>query len=131
MRQFPHAQSHIRMENVSEISLQCMENFSFLEKDLEVHFGLQCKHFFIDFIPAALHLGRILMLLIFPPGFSLQGGHGPCSLFCQCLPHGPGVFWDLFLLCVPFPRHKSCRAAAARAGSWIRLPQKLPNKTVP
>lgn len=69
MRQFPHAQSHISMKNVSEISLQCMEIFSFWEKDLEVHLGLQYKHFFIDFTQAPLHLGRILMLLIFPPQF--------------------------------------------------------------
>lgn len=70
MRQFPHSQSHIRMENVSEISLQCMKKISLLEKDSEVHLELQYNHFFINFIQALLQLGRILTLLIFPQFFT-------------------------------------------------------------
>lgn len=106
MRQFPHSQSHIRIENVSEISLQSKEKFS-LEKDLEVPLELQYKHFFVNFIQAPLHQGRILKVLIFPPVFHSTECMAPFSVTAVsvtlCAPTWSGRFWYLFLPCVPFP----------------------------
>lgn len=131
MRQFPHSQSHIRMENISEIYLQCMESFSFLEEDLEVHLELQYKHFLIHFIQAPLHLGRILMVLIFPPAFHSQECLAPV-LLCQCLSpsllsQGQENFGTCFSLVSP-SLAKPQVLQSSSCQSWVMLVPKLPNR---
>lgn len=83
------------------------KKISFLEKELEVHLELQYKHFFINFIQAPLHPGRVLMVLIFPPVFHSKECMAPVLCYSSaCHPlcsHMVGGILVAVLPCVSFP----------------------------